>query len=124
MPIHGAGAGVIRGGGDGLSELRSGLVDALTAASAAPSSIRGSGASALVTPAFSIRGSGASALVTPAFSIRGSGTSALPMRALVAVSAAAAGDSVRQEGFARAGDSADPGITQSIAGARHPSVRT
>ena len=45
--IHGA--GVIRGGGDGLSEFSSGLADASTAASAAPSSIRGSGASALVT---------------------------------------------------------------------------
>jgi hypothetical protein len=90
------GAGVIRGGGDGPSEFRSGLAAALTAASAAPFSIPGLRASALVIPAFSIPGSGASALVTAAFFIPGSGASALPMRALVEVFAATAADSVRQ----------------------------
>jgi len=77
--IRGAGIGVIRGGGDGRSEFRSDLVDALTAASGVPSSILGSSTSALVIPDFPIRDSG---------------TSALPMQALGAVSALAVADSM------------------------------
>jgi hypothetical protein len=76
MDIHGD--GVIRGDGDGLPQFRLALAGALPAASVAP---------------FSAPVSGASALATPGFSIPGLGSSALPMRALVAVSAAAAADS-------------------------------
>jgi hypothetical protein len=54
----GAGAGVIRGDGDGLSEFWSGLADALTAAFPAPSSIRVSARFGFGHPGFAIRGFG------------------------------------------------------------------
>ncbi len=62
--IHGAGAGVTHGAGDGLSEFPSDLADAGTAGSAA------------------------------ALSVQASDASALPMRVLVEVSAAAVADSM------------------------------